>query len=76
MDNGVDLYLESRVDEIYFENGVYEITTSKGTIMTRYIINAAGLYADRIAQMVGDDSFKIVPRKGEYLLLDKECGNL
>ena len=41
-------------------------------LQTRNIINAAGVYADRIAAMVGDTSFHIHPRRGEYLLLDRE----
>jgi glycerol-3-phosphate dehydrogenase len=44
-------------------------------IETRVIINAAGLYADEIAQTAGD-SFKISPLKGEYQLFDKQWGNL
>lgn len=75
MDNGVELFLESRVLDISCDNGAFEVETTKGTIKARYIINAAGLYADKISRMVGDDSFEITPRKGEYLLLDKElCG--
>jgi len=44
-------------------------------IKTRHIINAAGLYADKIAAMAGDTSFQIHPRRGEYILMDKECGS-
>ena len=49
---------------------------SAGTIQARMVINAAGVYADAIAAMVGDTSFTINPRRGEYILLDKECGNM
>jgi len=45
-------------------------------IKARLIVNAAGVRADDIARMVGDDSFTILPRKGEYLLLDREANNL
>ena len=45
-------------------------------IQARVIINAAGLYADEIAKMAGDTSFDIHPRRGEYILLDKECGSM
>ena len=40
-----------------------------------YIVNAAGCYSDKVANMVGDKSFKIKPRWGEYLLLRKEEGH-
>jgi len=44
------------------------------TLSAHYVINAAGLYTDDIASMVGDTYFSIHPRKGEYLLLDKQLG--
>lgn len=46
------------------------------TIKTRYVINCAGCAADTIAQMIGDDSFKIKPRVGNYILLHKNQGHL
>lgn len=47
-----------------------------GKVCARYVVNAAGIYADEIAKMAGDDSIRIHPRRGEYLLLDRECGGL
>lgn len=43
---------------------------------TRFIINAAGLFADEIAKMVGPADFQIQPRKGEEFLLDKKREHL
>jgi len=40
-------------------------------IETKYVINAAGLYADKISQIFNAEDFKITPRKGEYFLLDR-----
>lgn len=65
--NGVDFFCGHRVLEI---NGNTIITT-KRKIDADFIINAAGLYADEIAKMVGIDH-KITPRKGEEYLLDKK----
>lgn len=45
-------------------------------VCARYVVNAAGVHADEIAQLAGDDSIRIHPRRGEYLLLDRECGDL
>lgn len=75
--NGVKLYLSSPVTSIKKEEDSF-LVESNGTILkTKYIINAAGLYADEIYKMVLDnasDGFTIVPVKGDYYLLDKEEG--
>ena len=52
----------------------YEVTTSKGTYQTTCVINAAGVYADVIHNMVSEDKMQIIARKGEYCLLDKTAG--
>ena len=76
MDNGAELKLNFHVTEIQkVENG-YLIKSNSGEIGTEWIINAAGIYADEIAKLAGDNSFDIHPRKGEYILLDKECDGL
>ncbi len=74
MDNGVELRTNFEVSCIKEVDGVYHVISENDSIKTRYIINAAGIYADKIAQMAGDNSFNIKPRKGEYILLDKEFG--
>ncbi|MCR5105263.1 MAG: NAD(P)/FAD-dependent oxidoreductase [Eubacterium sp.] len=40
------------------------------------VINAAGVYADAIHNMVSDKKMTIIPRRGEYYLMDKETGSL
>ncbi len=47
-----------------------------GTLKAKYMINAAGVNSDEIARLAGDESFSVNARKGQYLLLDSECGNL
>jgi len=76
MDNGADLKLNFEVSDIRKTEEGFDIISDKEVVKTRYIVNAAGLYSDEIAKMAGDDSFEIHPRAGEYILLDKECGNL
>jgi len=76
MDNGVDLMLNFNVTSIEKTGGGYIISDGKKNVKTRCVINAAGVYADKIANMVGDKSFKIHPKRGEYLLLDKTCGDV
>lgn len=76
MDNGADLKLNFEVKSIEYKDGLYEISSENEKIESKCVINAAGLFSDKIAKMTGDDSFTIHPRKGEYILLDKECGSL
>lgn len=77
MDNGAELKRNFKVSSIEEENNIYTITSESGEkVTTKYVINAAGIYSDEIAKMVGDNSFEIHPRRGEYILLDKECGSI
>ena len=76
MDNGADLLLDFAVNGIRKIDGGYEIVSENQTVQAKYIINAAGIYSDAIAKMIGDDSFTVHARRGEYVLLDKECGTL
>ncbi len=76
MDNGADLKVNFCVESINEVDGGYEICSSGDNVRARFVINAAGLYSDDIAKMAGDNSFSVHPRRGEYILLDKECGNL
>ncbi|MBQ8718539.1 MAG: FAD-dependent oxidoreductase, partial [Clostridia bacterium] len=43
-------------------------------VKARYIVNSAGLFSDEIARLLGEEGFSVHPRRGEYMLLDKECG--
>lgn len=52
---------------------VSSLTTNRGTIYPKVIINAAGVFSDIIAEMAGDRTFTIHPRKGTNLILDKKC---
>lgn len=76
MDNGADLKRNFEVVKIEQNNGIYEVSSHAETVRAKFVINAAGIYSDRIAAMIGDNSFSVHPRKGEYILLDKECGSL
>jgi len=76
MDNGVELKRNFLVKNIEKKDFGFEVFSSNESIKTKYIINAAGVFADEISKMAGDSSFKITPRRGEYILLDNECKNL
>lgn len=76
MDNGIELKTGFEVKKITECEDGYEVSSDNETIKAAAVINAAGLYSDEIAKMIGDDSFDVHPRRGEYILLDKECGGL
>lgn len=76
MDNGAKLMLDCPAQKIDAVADGFVIHTPKGEIKTKYIVNAAGIYSDEISALIGDNSFTIRPRKGEYLLMDKQQGNL
>ncbi|PKM50417.1 MAG: FAD/NAD(P)-binding oxidoreductase [Firmicutes bacterium HGW-Firmicutes-7] len=72
VDNGVSIMLSTEVLNIITkENNVQSVVTNKGIIQTSWVINAAGLYADEIAEMVGDCFYTIHPRRGTLVLFDK-----
>lgn len=53
----------------------FKLNCNGETVDTRYVINAAGLYADKINEMVNPSSFEIIPVRGEYFLMDKGTGS-
>ena len=75
--NGVELKLNAEVANIKKENDVFKIELKNGEIIeAKAIVNAAGVYADFINNMLSNKKFKITPRIGEYYLLDKVQGYL
>lgn len=71
VDNGVQLRLNEEVTQIAPQtDGLYEITTNRGIYQTRIVVNAAGLNADTLANGALGSGYEILPRKGEYFVLD------
>ncbi|MCW9046398.1 MAG: NAD(P)/FAD-dependent oxidoreductase, partial [Alphaproteobacteria bacterium] len=68
--NGLDLYVSSQVENLSQIDNSWLIKTANKELKTRYVINAAGLYADTIAEMAGLKTYAIKPRKGEEYMLD------
>ena len=77
MDNGAELYYNFRVQKIDKCKDYYTIHDETGrAVEARYIVNAAGLACDRVAALLGDHSFRMGARRGEYIVLDKEYDGL
>lgn len=73
--NGVKFLLGTRVLDIEKQETGYVLTTSRGTISSRLVVNAAGVYGDWLHNKVSTQKIRIIPRKGEYCLLDKAAGD-
>lgn len=74
--NGVSFFRNQKVKRIHRQNYVFKVKTSSDEFKANNIINAAGLYAARISKLVGLDYFDIMPRKGEYILFDRNTLHL
>lgn len=71
-ENGVKFLLNTEVTDIKVEDGaVKAVETTAGTIETDYVVNAAALHCDDIAAMVGKADYKVVARRGQFYILDK-----
>lgn len=67
---GVDLHLNTAVRGADRADG-HLLTTSRGTLRARHLVNAAGLHADTLDRALGHDDFTVTPRRGQLLVYDK-----
>ena len=73
--NGVKFEFDAEVTGIEKIEGGWKVSTVKGDFEAKVVVNAAGVYADKIHNMVSDDTMTIVPRRGDYFLLDRTTGD-
>jgi len=70
--NGVNISLDTIVESMNVEEGkIKNVTTNRGTITPKVVINAAGVFSETIATMAGDRFFSIHPKKGTIAVVDK-----
>jgi len=74
--NGCKLKLNFTVDSIDKKDSHYVINGESESIEAKYIINAAGVFADKIHNMASSPEYKIKPRRGQYFILDKCEGSI
>jgi glycerol-3-phosphate dehydrogenase len=68
---GVRLVLGASVTGVVAAGDEYELSTSRGAVRARWVVNAAGLGSDIVDRMFGGDGFTIRPRRGELIVFDK-----
>ncbi|MDD5527096.1 MAG: NAD(P)/FAD-dependent oxidoreductase [Candidatus Omnitrophota bacterium] len=74
--NGVEIHTCCGVQAVGTAGGGFSVLTAKGEFHSRFLVNAAGLFADDVAAMCGINDFRITPRKGEEFILDKKLENI
>ena len=74
--NGVEFKFDTEVTGLHPIEGGWAIETNQGSFETKYVVNAAGVYADTLHNMVSAKKIHNTPRRGDYCLLDKTAGNL
>jgi glycerol-3-phosphate dehydrogenase len=74
--NGVDVHFDEAVQAIKKSENGFELTTNKGVYQTKVIVNAAGLYAPHIEQMVSEPTFSLVMIRGDYIELSEKADGI
>lgn len=77
VENGADISLNTAVLEMDVKEGrIRSVLTNRGRIYPKIVINAAGVFAEDVAEMAKDRFYSIHPRKGTNSILDKKSGYL
>lgn len=76
--NGVDFHFNFEVKSAVREGDCYVVSNGTDTIRAKYIANCAGVNSAKVAALLGEVDFPItiIPRRGEYIILDKVCGSM
>ena len=69
-ENGVEFLLGTTVDSLEYREGSWAIKTGRGEILSRAVINCAGVHAARLHNQISSREVRIIPRRGQYYLLD------
>lgn len=68
--NGVRFQFDTEVTGIEPIRGGWKLTTTQGDLEAKVVVNAAGVYSDKLHNLVSKDTMTITPRRGDYFLLD------
>ena len=68
--NGVQFVMNAYVSAIHKEENGFVLETSKGEMQADLVINCAGIGSGELHNQLSDRKVRLIPRKGEYYLLD------
>ncbi|MBI4201103.1 MAG: NAD(P)/FAD-dependent oxidoreductase [Chloroflexi bacterium] len=74
--NGATVMLQAEVTAISSKGGAFRLTTRRGAIESKLVINSAGIYADHVARLAGVRRYRVYPCRGQYFIIDKAKGDL
>ena len=69
--NGAAFHMETEVQRLYLEDGIWHAVTGSGEYTARAVVNCAGTHSAKLHNMISDKKYTIVPRRGEYYLMDR-----
>lgn len=73
--NGAELSLNTAVTGMGLKNGeIYSVETNRGTVYPKLVVNCAGVFSDKVAELAGDRFFSIHPRRGTNTIFDRKAG--
>lgn len=73
--NGARVFTGEAVTAIRVEDTSVFVHSSGGlTFVASMVVNAAGLWSDEVARLAGDTSFKLTPRKGQFMIIEEDHG--
>lgn len=74
--NSVDFFFDHKVEAITRENELYYLHTAHGDFCTRWVVNAAGLGAKQISDLLGLTGYRVIGSRSNYIILHKRMGKL
>lgn len=72
LQNKAKLYLDSPVQNIEKTPQGFLVQLPDQTLQTKVVVNAAGLEAERITHFLEEPFFHMLPKRGEYFVLDQD----
>ena len=76
MAHGAEIRRNAEVTGVEWANGEWRVANGKGELRARVVVNAAGLFGDRVESFIRPSPFTIKPRRGQFVVFDKPASKL